>query len=99
MPDAAAFWLLPSGAVVPVAEAVVVVAVAGAGASRGALEQAASSHRIAALRPSRPKGNFVMWLILLEALAALALLVLIVWWIMFSGRNKGERKGPDDSAP
>ena len=29
-------------------------------------------------------------LILLEALGALLLLVLIVWWTMFSGRNKGE---------
>jgi hypothetical protein len=33
-----------------------------------------------------------MWLILLEALGALAILVLIVWWTMFSGRKKGERK-------
>jgi hypothetical protein len=31
-----------------------------------------------------------MLLILLEALGALAVLVLIVWWTMFSGRNKGE---------
>jgi hypothetical protein len=35
-----------------------------------------------------------MWLILLEALAALAILVFIVWWTMFSGRRHGER--PDD---
>jgi hypothetical protein len=41
-----------------------------------------------------------MLLILLEALLALALLVLIVWWTMFSGRDKGElRKGPGDSQP
>jgi hypothetical protein len=32
-----------------------------------------------------------MWLILLEALGALLILVLIVWWTMFSGRRKGER--------
>jgi hypothetical protein len=32
-----------------------------------------------------------MVLILLEALAALVLLLLIVWWTMFSGRPKGER--------
>ena len=32
-----------------------------------------------------------MWLILLEALGALAILLLIVWWTMFSGRKKGER--------
>ncbi len=31
-----------------------------------------------------------MTLILLEALGALLLLVLIVWWTMFSGRRKGE---------
>jgi hypothetical protein len=32
-----------------------------------------------------------MLLILLEALLALAVLVAIVWWTMFSGRPKGER--------
>jgi cbb3-type cytochrome oxidase subunit 3 len=37
-----------------------------------------------------------MLLILLEALLALVLLVLIVWWTMFSGRNKGELA---DAAP
>ncbi|MEY2840646.1 MAG: hypothetical protein RJB60_2945 [Pseudomonadota bacterium] len=31
-----------------------------------------------------------MWLILLEALGALALLVFLVWWTMFSGRKGGE---------
>ena len=35
-----------------------------------------------------------MWVILLEAFAAGALLVFIVWWTMFSGRKKGER--PDE---
>ncbi|WP_260500580.1 hypothetical protein [Aquabacterium sp. J223] len=38
-----------------------------------------------------------MALILLEALGALALLVFIVWWTMFAGRRKGERR--DDDAP
>jgi hypothetical protein len=33
-----------------------------------------------------------MWLIVLEALGALLILVFIVWWTMFSGRKKGERK-------
>lgn len=33
-----------------------------------------------------------MWLILLEAFGAMLLLVLIVWWTMFSGRPKGERR-------
>jgi hypothetical protein len=35
--------------------------------------------------PTRP-----MTLLLLEALGALVLLVFIVWWTMFSGRQKGE---------
>ena len=33
-----------------------------------------------------------MTLLLLEALGALLLLVFIVWWTMFSGRQKGELK-------
>ena len=37
-----------------------------------------------------------MWVILLEALGALLLLVLIVWWTMFSGRQRGERRKPDE---
>ncbi|GAA6142181.1 hypothetical protein [Hydrogenophaga sp. 5NK40-0174] len=31
-----------------------------------------------------------MLLLLLEALAALFILLFIVWWTMFSGRDKGE---------
>jgi hypothetical protein len=33
-----------------------------------------------------------MGLILLEALGALAVLLLIVWWTMFAGRKRGERR-------
>lgn len=29
-----------------------------------------------------------MWLLILEAFLALAVLVFIVWWTMFSGRRK-----------
>lgn len=36
-----------------------------------------------------------MTLLLLEALLALVILVGIVWWTMFSGRNKGELKAPE----
>ena len=36
-----------------------------------------------------------MWLILIEALAALALLLGLVWWVMFAGRRRGERP-PDE---
>ena len=39
-----------------------------------------------------------MGLILLEALGALLLLVLIVWWTMFSGRKNGEPR-PHDLPP
>jgi len=35
-----------------------------------------------------------MGLLLLEALGALAVLLLIVWWTMFSGRQKGELPQP-----
>ena len=35
-----------------------------------------------------------MWLLILEAFIALALLVFIVWWTMFSGR----RRDPGDDA-
>lgn len=35
-----------------------------------------------------------MGLLLLEALGALALLIFIVWWTMFSGRKSGERQAP-----
>jgi hypothetical protein len=38
-----------------------------------------------------------MALILLEALLALVLFVVIVWWTMFSGRPKGEPPRQDDS--
>jgi hypothetical protein len=37
-----------------------------------------------------------MWLLLLEALGALLLFVLIIWWTMFSGRKGGERKEHPD---
>ena len=42
-----------------------------------------------------------MWLIVLEALAALALLLFLVWWTMFSGRRGGERPAdaPVDPSP
>jgi hypothetical protein len=41
----------------------------------------------------------VMWVILLEAMAALVLLCFIVWWTMFSGRRKGERRADDADPP
>lgn len=38
-----------------------------------------------------------MTIILLEALAALALFVLAIWWTMFSGRDKGELRRREES--
>jgi hypothetical protein len=38
-----------------------------------------------------------MLLILLEALLALLLFVLIVWWTMFAGRHKGELRRGESS--
>ena len=39
---------------------------------------------------------FSLWLV--EALAAMLILVGIVWWTMFSGRPKGEPPRDDDKA-
>ncbi|MEO7852825.1 MAG: hypothetical protein ABIR94_11320, partial [Rubrivivax sp.] len=46
-------------------------------------------------RPAHPR----MWIFIVEALAALGLLIFIVWWTMFSGRRKGERQHHDDDPP
>lgn len=40
-----------------------------------------------------------MWLLIVEALAAAALLVFIVWWTMFSGRKGGEIDRGDEPPP
>ena len=83
----------------------------GTGASKtGANEQPAKLPTIAAnaqherSRGVKRNGTWIMVLILLEALLALALFVVIVWWTMFSGRNKGELPSakpaePDDKKP
>jgi hypothetical protein len=43
------------------------------------------------------EGRRIMGLILLEAFGALLLLLVIVWWTMFSGRSKGEPKRPENT--
>jgi hypothetical protein len=77
----------------------------------GGVLQAVSSPRIAAPQPMRSREAFVrardvvwqeedandMGVIVLEALAALGLLIFIVWWTMFSGRKGGERELPPDA--
>jgi hypothetical protein len=40
-----------------------------------------------------------MWLLLLEALLALGLLLFLVWWTMFSGRQRGEVLPPPEDPP
>ena len=39
----------------------------------------------------RAHSGPIMWLLIVEALAALLLLIGLVWWTMFSGRRRGER--------
>ncbi|MGZ5734166.1 MAG: hypothetical protein ACXWJA_18920 [Caldimonas sp.] len=53
---------------------------------------APSVPRMALAKRLAPWNAIVMWVILLEALGALALLGLIVWWTMFAGRHRGERR-------
>jgi hypothetical protein len=57
-----------------------------AGAATGGLEHPASAPKM----KKTHTRNRVMWLLVLEAVGAAALLVLIVWWTMFSGRRRGE---------
>jgi len=66
-----------------------------AGLGVGGVEQAASVPTISAVITRRRSVNF-MGLILLEALLALVVLALIVWWTMFSGRKRGELQVPPD---
>ena len=62
----------------------------------GATTRTALPRICAAASRLAPTVARVMWVILLEALAALVLLLFIVWWTMFSGRSRGERRGDDD---
>ncbi|MDI1261609.1 MAG: hypothetical protein PSV38_20315 [Aquabacterium sp.] len=39
-----------------------------------------------------------MWLIVLEAVGALALFLFLMWWTMFSGRSKGEMSEVSEAA-
>ncbi|MGV8826524.1 hypothetical protein, partial [Methylibium petroleiphilum] len=72
----------------------------GVGPAGGAVLQAASGPTIAANSHRGARIFFTnMGLLLLEALAALACLVFIVWWTMFSGRRGGERRAPPPDDP
>ena len=74
-----------------------------AGGTAGGLAHATSNAAVAIIDAWRQDGRQrvrfsivfqeeIMVLLLLEALGALLLLVFIVWWTMFSGRQKGELK-------
>ena len=57
----------------------------------GALQEINSiDNKQAELPTMHESRSCFMGLILLEALLALVVLLLIVWWTMFSGRTKGE---------
>ena len=60
-----------------------------ASGTRGLKEHPASIATTIAT-PSRHRSPCFMGLILLEAFGAGAVLILIVWWTMFSGRKRGE---------
>ena len=62
----------------------------------GALLHATSVPTIAAL--ANLQRVLFMVLLVLEALGALVLLLLIVWWTMFSGRDQGELPANSDAA-
>jgi hypothetical protein len=71
----------------------------------GATVQALSMPTIATIKKKRvrcgltvKKRGFCMGVILLEALLALCIFIAIVWWTMFSGRNKGELPHAHDAA-
>jgi hypothetical protein len=75
----------------------------GTTSSAGGSGTLAQPANIPTMTHSKPGATFrrarrkpFMLVILLEALLALALLVLIVWWTMFSGRKKGEPVRDDD---
>lgn len=61
----------------------------GGGGRNGGDEQAA---RLPRITPNTPRAHHPMLLLALEALGALLIFVFIIWWTMFAGRNKGERK-------
>ena len=61
------------------------------GGGTGAGAQPASTSATAAdasrLRRVDNRESVIMWILFLEAAAALGVLVFIVWWTMFSGRK------------
>jgi hypothetical protein len=67
---------------------------AGAGTATGVLEQPASAPK---MKKTQARKR-VMWLLMLEAVGAAALLILIVWWTMFSGRKRGELESAPEEA-
>jgi hypothetical protein len=79
------------GGAVPAGEGGGASGAVGAGDGGGAtLAQPASNagSPSAAARCTYDRG--MVWIVL-EALGALVLLIVIVWWTMFSGRKRGER--------
>lgn len=77
---------------------------AAAGVEGGVTGCGGELHEINSIDNTKPKlptmhesRSCFMGLILLEALLALIVLLLIVWWTMFSGRKKGELVSKEDA--
>lgn len=70
---------------------------AGAGSGGGLVAQLANIPRMRVIARNR-KIRF-MTVLLLEALAAVLLFGLAIWWTMFAGRDKGELRRRDEAEP
>ena len=58
------------------------------------------ARRFNILHSNHPENHeFLMTLLLLEALGALLIFVFIIWWTMFSGRKNGELKDDTGKKP
>ena len=75
------------------------VAGAGGGGGVGVVRWRNRRWLLESPTPKNTRQGLPMGLLLLEALAALVLLVFIVWWVMFAGRRKGERNEHDEREP
>ena len=65
------------------------ITIGGGGTGAGAQPARTSATAVDASRLRRVdnRESLVMWILFLEAAAALCVLVFIVWWTMFSGRK------------
>ena len=55
-------------------------------------EQDSNEHKIKIYPKDKRRTEKIMLYILVEAMLAAVILILIVWWTMFHGRERGEKK-------